>query len=115
MFKHILIATDGSDVSRRAVTRGIELARATGASVTAVSVIDTRILIGTPFITTEPRAFDVFPVLDALRKETRACVDDAAAEGTKLGVDVRPEVLEGTPAAAIVERAAAAGADLVVL
>lgn len=34
MFKHILLPTDGSDLSLRAVERGIELAKAMGARVT---------------------------------------------------------------------------------
>jgi nucleotide-binding universal stress UspA family protein len=36
VFKHILIPTDGSAVSRKAVAAGIELAKALGAKVTAV-------------------------------------------------------------------------------
>lgn len=35
MFKHILIPTDGSEVSRKAVVAGIGLAKAVGAKVTA--------------------------------------------------------------------------------
>lgn len=35
MFKHILIPTDGSDVSRKAVVAGVALAKALGAKVTA--------------------------------------------------------------------------------
>jgi nucleotide-binding universal stress UspA family protein len=38
MFKHILIATDGSDLSRKAVCHGIGLARAVGAKATAITV-----------------------------------------------------------------------------
>lgn len=36
MFKHILIATDGSDRSERAIRLGVELATTAGAKVTAV-------------------------------------------------------------------------------
>ena len=36
MYKHILLPTDGSPLSARAVASGIALARATGASVTAL-------------------------------------------------------------------------------
>ena len=39
MFKHILLPTDGSKLSDRAVQRGLELAEALGARVTAVHVI----------------------------------------------------------------------------
>jgi nucleotide-binding universal stress UspA family protein len=36
MFKHILIPTDGSELSRKAIAGGIELAKLAGARVTAV-------------------------------------------------------------------------------
>ncbi len=36
MFKKILIATDGSDRSERAIRLGLDLARTTGAKITAV-------------------------------------------------------------------------------
>ncbi len=39
MFKHILIATDGSELSQKAVTGGIEMAKALGAKVTAYSCV----------------------------------------------------------------------------
>ena len=36
MFKHILIPTDGSALSRRAITKGVKLAKSLGARVTGV-------------------------------------------------------------------------------
>src|SRR5690349_8814567 len=39
MFKHLLLPTDGSKFSDRAVQRGIELAKSLGARVTTVHVI----------------------------------------------------------------------------
>ncbi len=39
MFKHILLPTDGSKLSDRAVQRGLDLAKAVGARVTSVHVI----------------------------------------------------------------------------
>ena len=38
MYKHILIATDGSELSKTAETTGLKLAQALGAQVTAVTV-----------------------------------------------------------------------------
>ena len=38
MFKHILVATDGSDIADKAVAQGLALAAALGAKVTAVTV-----------------------------------------------------------------------------
>ena len=38
MFKHILIPTDGSDLSRKAVLYGVQLAKFAGAKATAFAV-----------------------------------------------------------------------------
>src|SRR5438445_3032941 len=38
MYRHILIPTDGSELSRRAVQHGLSLAKAVGAKVTALTV-----------------------------------------------------------------------------
>jgi nucleotide-binding universal stress UspA family protein len=40
MFKHILIPTDGSDASKRALEKGADLAKALGAQVTLMTAID---------------------------------------------------------------------------
>jgi nucleotide-binding universal stress UspA family protein len=40
MYKHILIATDGSELAGKAVADGLALAKALGASVTVVTVTD---------------------------------------------------------------------------
>ena len=38
MYKHILIATDGSELAAKAVTQGLALAKALGAKATVVTV-----------------------------------------------------------------------------
>ncbi|OYU45381.1 MAG: hypothetical protein CFE44_07810 [Burkholderiales bacterium PBB4] len=40
MFKHLLIPTDGSEASQRALQRGVELAKALGASVTLMTAVE---------------------------------------------------------------------------
>lgn len=40
MYKHILIATDGSELAQKGVERGLALAQSTGARVTAVTVTE---------------------------------------------------------------------------
>jgi nucleotide-binding universal stress UspA family protein len=40
MYKHILIATDGSELAQKAVDQGLELAKMLGANVTAVTVTE---------------------------------------------------------------------------
>ncbi len=39
MFKHILLPTDGSELSQKAVEKAIKLAKALGAKITAINVI----------------------------------------------------------------------------
>jgi nucleotide-binding universal stress UspA family protein len=39
MYQHILLPTDGSELSRRAILSGVQLAKALGAKVTGLSVI----------------------------------------------------------------------------
>lgn len=47
MFKHILMPTDGTEHSERAVERGIELAKLCGAKVTGIHVMqDYRMMLG---------------------------------------------------------------------
>ena len=38
MFKHILVPTDGSDLSRKAALYAIQFAKAVGAKVTAITI-----------------------------------------------------------------------------
>ena len=46
MFKHILMPTDGSEHSERAIKRGIELAKLCGAAVTGIHVVQDFRLMG---------------------------------------------------------------------
>ncbi len=42
MYKHILIATDGSELAQKAVNQGLGLAKVLGAKVSAVTVTEPR-------------------------------------------------------------------------
>jgi nucleotide-binding universal stress UspA family protein len=47
MYKHILIATDGSELAEKALRMGLALAKAVGAKTTAVTVSEPWLAIGT--------------------------------------------------------------------
>jgi nucleotide-binding universal stress UspA family protein len=54
MYKHILIPTDGSDLSRKAVLYGVQLAKSVGARVTAISLVEPyHVALADAFITPE--------------------------------------------------------------
>jgi nucleotide-binding universal stress UspA family protein len=87
----ILIATDGSENSAPAVREGLNLARAFGAQVTALSVSDDTGL----------------PAAGRGSAEGRVLASEAVAEveneGRKLGIEVTPSVPTGSPDDAIVD------------
>lgn len=113
MYKHILIATDGSDVAAKALDQGLSLAKALTSRVTVVTV-------------TEPWAVQVmgesafaFPF-----KEYEKTVTANAAEilskaneaATKVGVNCSTvHVKERHPAEGILEAAKARSCDLIVM
>ena len=111
MYKHILIPTDGSDLSWKAVREGISLAKALNARVTALTV-------SPPF-----RAFavDALMVTDTPEQYRKDC--EAAAE-RYLGVATETAKLTGVPCEtvhvvsdhpyqAIMETAKSKGCDLI--
>ncbi len=105
--KKILIATDGSDYTKEAVSYGLWLAKELGAEVTALYVIDQTSFVSFPMDSS------IVSVYSLLENEGKRAVDEVKQEGDAAGVKVTPMVLEGSPTRKIVE--AAAGFDLVVL
>ena len=115
MYKHILLPTDGSPLSARAVASGIALARATGASVTALYVAPPptpvvfrrRLPIG--YATTEQHA-------DMIEHEAAKALGAVEKAAKAAGVTVRLEkVLGDFPADAILSTAKRRKCDLIVM
>ena len=105
--KRILIATDGSEHTKDAVSKGLKLAKILGAEVTALYVIDQTSFVSFPMDST------IVSVYSLLENEGKRAVDEVKAEGDQLGVNVTPVVVEGSPTRKIVEMAA--DFDLVVM
>jgi len=105
--KKILIATDGSDNTKEAVSYGLWLAKELSAEVTALYVVDQ-----TSF-GSFPMDSSIVSVYSLLEDEGKKAVEDVKLEGESVGVKVTPMILEGSPTRKIVE--VAAGFDLVVI
>jgi nucleotide-binding universal stress UspA family protein len=113
MYKHILIATDGSGLAQRAVTRGLTLAKALGAKVIAITVTD--------MFPTGP--YSSIPMPSMIERYEKAEAESAANilssvsdEATKLGVACATvHVKEQTPAEGILATAREKGCDLIVM
>jgi nucleotide-binding universal stress UspA family protein len=102
MYSKILIATDGSELSERAIEQGLDLAKALKASVTVVCV-------------TEP--VPAMAMADEAAITSFQDLEQAAVAMTK-GRGVRVEFVNPTAASAaagIVEAANKAGAELIVM
>jgi nucleotide-binding universal stress UspA family protein len=113
MYKHILLPTDGSELSKRAVNHGIALAKALNARLTAL-VVSTPIhtLIVEPDLVTQP--FDEYKklIVDQTEKYLGMVRDSAVASGVTCD-GVRIE--HGLPYEAIIDTATKKGCDLIVM
>src|SRR5258708_31762707 len=76
MFKHILIPTDGSDLSRKAILYGVQLAKESGAKVTGLTVVE-------PY---QPAGMDavLIPVDEGDYEEQARVLSDGAIEKVKM-------------------------------
>src|SRR5215510_9422824 len=112
MFKHILIATDGSEVATKAVNTGLKLAKKLAARVVVLTASEP--LRAT--VTAETIAAN-FPA--AYEKATQAAaakvLDEVRGEAHTMGVECKTLHVTNFPAEAIIETAKANACDLIVM
>ncbi|HVP60352.1 MAG TPA: universal stress protein [Myxococcaceae bacterium] len=111
MYKHILVPTDGSELSDRAVVEAVTLARTLGARLTAVTVSPPFHLTGyDPFlITVTPTQYE-----RAHESRAREVLGDARAKAASAGVPCEViSLVNDAPWQAIIETAQRQGCDLV--
>ncbi len=111
MYKRILIATDGSDKSRKAAEEGIELAKALGAQVIALNVVNEVVIASA----VRQLGSDRKDVEAKLKAAGTKAVDDIKAMAAKAGVTVDPIVRIGAPANTVIDVSGAEKADLIVM
>lgn len=113
MFKHILIATDGSDVAKKGVDQGLALAKALGAEVTAVTVTEpvAALIAGDAAIVVPMEEYEKGANANAARilSDVKAAASAAAVPCNTL------HVKDQYPAEGIVEAARTKGCDLIVM
>jgi nucleotide-binding universal stress UspA family protein len=105
VFETVVIATDGSESVERAVAVAADLAERFGATVHALSVVDTDEIEGAPA---------------SVREDLRAALGESAREAageveTLVEGDVVTAVREGRPAPEVVDYAEAVDADVVAM
>lgn len=119
MIKRILVATDGSLISTKAVRYAAGLARQMRASIILLGVVDLSQLVaqGAPasMMPSAGSARMIMEARDVINKAVAGYLDAAAAECGKKGVRVRKVIKTGHPVQEIVKAAHREKADLIVL
>jgi nucleotide-binding universal stress UspA family protein len=110
MYRHILIPTDGSELSEHGVAQGLALAKSLGAKVSAIFVVE-------PFSEVTGRFLEAVATYVELRKEQATSALDRAANAAKeAGVSCETIQLENAqPHQAIIAAAEDKGCDLIVM
>ena len=112
MYRNILVPTDGSDITRNAVTTAVSLAKLTGAKLTVISAKE-------PFPYSAISEMQPVPpqeFYDAQERIASARVKDALEAATAAGVECVPLTVEALhPWEAITETAKSQGCDLIVM
>jgi nucleotide-binding universal stress UspA family protein len=113
MYKHVLIATDGSELAQKAVEHGLALAGVLGAKVTALTVTE-------PWPVVEAGGvMQASPVAEyerAMTQEANRTLGVVSEWAGRLGVACTAvHLADRYPAEGIVETAEARGCDLIVM
>lgn len=107
MYETILVPTDGSEPAGAAVEHAIDLASSTGATLHALSIVDSA-----AYASLDVSSQSVLDSLEARATEATESIAETAADA---GVDTVTEVSVGSPHEQITDYADAVGADLIVM
>ena len=109
LFKNIILATDGSKYSGNAVEYAVEIAKISGARISAISVVDTGLFATIPMDAAWENIYEL------LKTEANEATGKVEEEAKKSDVDVECFVVEGHPAEEIVKLSETIPADLIVM
>ena len=109
MYERILVPTDGSSGTRRAIDHAVDLAAADGATIHALYVVNAASFASLPMETSWE---GVAEMLEEEGEEAVSAVERVAAERD---VRVTTAVVEGTPSREIVKYATEEDCDLIVM
>ncbi len=109
LYRNILIATDGSEQNKKAVSYGIELARLSEAKVYVAYVVDTAAFASIPMDAGWEMMYEI------LEKEGKDVASTVEALVMEAGLEVESMVLEGHPSHEIIEFAENNDIDLIVM
>jgi nucleotide-binding universal stress UspA family protein len=109
IYRNILIATDGSENTMRAISYGIEIAKLSGATVHALYVVNASPLISENWTIGRKSIYEI------IRSEGEKAVSEVKKIGEASGVEVREVVLDGYPSNEIIDFTENNDIDLIVM
>ena len=115
MISKILVPIDGSKVSQKAAKYAVELAKQTGASLTLLSVIDTRFIVGQSVSASASPTHLRESIEDYLKQSVQTATDEITKLCTRYRVHHRAAIRTGHPVEEIVNEARRSKADLIVM
>jgi len=113
MYRHILIATDGSELAGKAVAAGLALAKQLDAKVTAVTVIEPWPSIAKHIAISHAAAFMEYQ--KAAKHDAARILGEVNRTAQNLGVQCETVTATGSAAEAIIETANGKPCDLIVM
>ncbi len=108
-YRNIVIATDGSENSDRAISYGIEIAKMSGATVHALYVVDTSSFSSIPMDAGWEAMYEI------LKSEGNKAISYVKETGENTGVEVKEIIKEGHPSNEIIDFAENNNVDLIVM
>lgn len=109
LYRNIVIATDGSENSQRAISCGVEIAKLSGATVHALYVVDT------PSIISETWTAGKEMVHELIIREGKKVLSKVKKIIEDSGVEVKEVLLEGYPSEEIINFAENNNMDLIIM
>ena len=116
MYKHVLIATDGSELAQRAEATGLALAKALDAKVTAITVTEPWDALSMARLAEGGRPNPVTDYNESMAAAAGRILAAAGEAARKIPIDCTTlHIKDKHPAEGIVETAKAKGCDLIVM
>ena len=116
MYTHILLPTDGSNLSAKAITETIRLAKAVGATVTAINVVpEYEVMISEGLVIPKTASYKKRFEAETQRRGQRI-LSEVRAEAARAGVACECVAVAGAnPYEAIIKQAKRAKCDLIAM
>lgn len=109
LYKKILIATDGSEYTKKAVDYGVDLSKHTGAKLHAIYVVDTAAFASIPMDAAWESMYEL------LRQEGDEATKYVAEKAEAEGVEIERLTVEGHPADELIKYAESNSIDMIIL